>query len=46
MRAENGVRAEGSKAGKVEATAIGMDRQLCGKEGSKSVKVGLRDKTS
>ena len=46
MRAENRIRAEGSKAGKVGAKVLGMDRQLCRKEGSKSVKVGLQDKAS
>ena len=38
---ENGVRAEGSKAEKVTAKAFEMGRQLCKKEGSKGVKVGL-----
>ena len=45
-RAENRVRAEGSKAGKVGAKAFGMDRQLCRKEGSNSVEVVLRDEAS
>ena len=40
-RVENRVREEGSKTGKVKAKAIGMDRQLCRKEVSKIVKVGL-----
>ena len=38
---EKRVRAEGSRAGKVEAIAFGMDKQLCKMEVSKSVEVGL-----